>query len=187
MKRFNPFIGMGWIPLTEKTEYNRQMKLIEESEFLCEVVDIGIKLLDEGNVDDNYKQLWFKRRTPIEEAFDMLQEEKKIFGYKQQIFNEEVMTKIADLPDINKYMVSMVYLIDLKQIAVYRDIIDEGNPDTTEKRESLERIKDKHRYIMIDRFKSLMKSEKLTLAEILFQTFNYMLNVRIEYEKRYEK
>lgn len=29
MKRFNPFIGMGWIPLTEKTEYNRQMKLIE--------------------------------------------------------------------------------------------------------------------------------------------------------------
>lgn len=112
----------------------------------------------------------------------MFHEEKKEFGYKHLIFNEEAMTKIEELTNINKYMMTMVYLGELKQIAVYRDISAEGNPETSEQREILESIKDKHRYIMIDKFKSLMKSEKLTLTEILYQTFNYMLNVRSEFE-----
>lgn len=178
---------MGWKPLTDDTEYHKQMKLIEESDFLCDVVETGMKLIDEVSLGDNYTHLWFKKQTPIESAFDMLQEDKKEFGYEHQVFNKEIMKKIEELPDINKYMITMVYLAELKRIAVYRDINVEGNPDTAEKRKSLEKIKDKHRYIMIDRFKSLMESKQLTLTEILFQTFNYMLNVRIEYEKRYEK
>lgn len=183
MKTFNPLIEMGWKPLIEDAEYNRQMKLIEESEFLCDIVDTAVKLLDEVSLDDNYTQLWIKKQTPLESAFDMFNEERKGLGYKHQIFNEEVMKKMAELPDINKYMITLVYLAELKQIAVYRDIVTEGNPDTKEKREVLENIKDKHRYIMIDEFKSLKKSDLLTLTEILFHTFNYMLNVSIEFEK----
>jgi len=72
----------------------------------------------------------------------------------------------------------------LKIIASFKDIPKEGEANNEQEIDLREEIKDKHRYKMIDKFKSLEKDANLSLVNILLTILNYLLDVRTEYESK---
>jgi hypothetical protein len=180
MKYFNPISGLGFIPLGDDTEFKKEQKLIEESDFLSKIVNIGTDLLfDEYTCAKT--EAAKESNDSFTNLFSKLTKKETELCMQYQMF-PEAMLKNLNVKNSEKLSAGIIYIFNLKQVAVYSDVELEGIPKSEAESIKLEDIKDKHRRILIDKFYEFEKINEITLVNILYCTIKYFLNVRAEFE-----